>query len=75
MKVAILHYHLKTGGVTTVIERQVEALQGLCDFVVLSGDRDKTRLSCPMVDIPELDYPKLSTLNGCVEYLISKLSL
>lgn len=27
------------------------------------------------VDIPELDYPKLSTLNGCVEYLISKLSL
>lgn len=23
------------------------------------------------VDIPEADYPKLSTLNGCVEYLSS----
>lgn len=25
------------------------------------------------VDIPEGDYPKLSNLNGCVEYLFSKL--
>ena len=25
-------------------------------------------------DIPEIDYPKLSTLNGCVEYLKSKNS-
>jgi acyl carrier protein len=21
------------------------------------------------VDVPEIDYPKLATLNGCVEYL------
>lgn len=25
-------------------------------------------------DIPEADYPKLATLNGCVEYLRSKKS-
>ena len=23
------------------------------------------------VDIPEADYPKLATLNGCIEYLAS----
>jgi hypothetical protein len=23
------------------------------------------------VEIPEADYPKLATLNGCVEYLVS----
>ena len=26
------------------------------------------------VDIPELDYPKLSNLNGCLSYLGAKLS-
>jgi acyl carrier protein len=24
------------------------------------------------VDIPEIDYPRLSTLNGCMDYLASK---
>ena len=27
------------------------------------------------VDVPELDYPKLVTLNGAVKYLASKLQL
>ena len=26
------------------------------------------------IDIPELDYPKLSNLNGCLSYLEKKLS-
>lgn len=26
------------------------------------------------VDIPEVDYPKLTTLNGCIEYLSSRLN-
>jgi acyl carrier protein len=26
------------------------------------------------IDIPELDYPKLSNLNGCLSYLGAKLS-
>jgi acyl carrier protein len=27
------------------------------------------------VDIPEADYPKIVTLNGCVEYLASRLAV
>ncbi len=56
MKVALLHYHLKTGGVTTVIKRQVRALQGRCETVVLTGDRAKTQLPSPVVEIPEIGY-------------------
>jgi acyl carrier protein len=25
------------------------------------------------IDIPETDYPKLSSLNGCLDYLVSKI--
>ena len=56
MKVALLHYHLKTGGVTTVIERQVQALQARCETIVLTGDRANARLPCPIVEIPEIGY-------------------
>ena len=30
MKIAFMHYHLKTGGVTTVIKQQLEALDQHC---------------------------------------------
>jgi len=38
MKIAFLHYHLKTGGVTTVLKRQVSALQGRCEVLVLTAN-------------------------------------
>jgi len=56
MKIALFHYHLKTGGVTTVIQRQVQALQGRCDTLVLTGDRAGAQLPCPVVEIPEIGY-------------------
>lgn len=37
MKIAYLHYHLKTGGVTTVIKQQVSVLKDDCDTLVISG--------------------------------------
>lgn len=37
MKIAYLHYHLKTGGVTTVIKQQVSAVKDDCSTLVLSG--------------------------------------
>jgi glycosyltransferase involved in cell wall biosynthesis len=58
MKVVLLHYHLKTGGVTTVIQRQVQALQGRCDTLVLTGDRAEAQLPCPVVEIPEIGYDR-----------------
>jgi hypothetical protein len=58
MKVAFVHYHLKTGGVTTVLRQQVNALQHSCDCLVLTGDVAGTRLPCKIVEIPELGYDR-----------------
>ena len=38
LAVAVLHYHLRPGGVTRVIERAVEALDGNVDLLVLTGE-------------------------------------
>ncbi len=38
LAVAILHYHLRPGGVTRVIERAVEAVGDQVDFLVLTGE-------------------------------------
>jgi len=40
MKIALLHYHLKRGGVTRVLEAQVQALRDLGHepYVVASGE-------------------------------------
>ena len=59
MKIAFVHYHLKTGGVTTVLKRQVEAIHGPFDTLVLTGDRAAAELPCQVVEIPELGYDQL----------------
>jgi glycosyltransferase involved in cell wall biosynthesis len=38
MRVAIVHYHLRPGGVTRVIESAVEALRDRCEVVILTGE-------------------------------------
>jgi glycosyltransferase involved in cell wall biosynthesis len=39
MRVVIVHHHLQTGGVTAIIERQIEALQALgLEIVLVVGD-------------------------------------
>jgi hypothetical protein len=37
MKIAFLHYHLKTGGVTTCLKQQVAALKNDCDMFSGAG--------------------------------------
>ena len=45
MKIALMHYHLKTGGVTTVIKQQIRAVRGICETLVLTGGATrKTRI-------------------------------
>jgi len=56
MKIVYLHFHLKTGGVTTVLKTQVSTVQPHCDTLVLTGDRSSTVLPCPIVEIPEIGY-------------------
>ena len=56
MKIAFLHYHLKTGGVTTVIRQQIQALEGACDTLALTGTLPGKDVSADMVHIPGLAY-------------------
>ena len=45
MKIAFVHYHLKTGGVTTVLQQQQAAIRDCCKTLVLTGTP------------PESDFP------------------
>ena len=56
MKIAFLHYHLKTGGVTTVIKQQVESLVDENQVLVISGAAPQSDFPADVVVIPELAY-------------------
>ncbi|BBO66975.1 hypothetical protein DSCA_09050 [Desulfosarcina alkanivorans] len=58
MKVALVHYHLKTGGVTTVLSSQIAALRNACELIVLTGDRAAAGLPCEVAEIPGLGYDR-----------------
>jgi len=58
MKIAFIHYHLKTGGVTTVLKQQVEALRNTCDLLVLTGEMPESPFVCETVHIPGLGYDR-----------------
>lgn len=56
MKIAFLHYHLKPGGVTTVLRHQVRALDGYAECIVLSGAPPPADFPCPVYHIPGIGY-------------------
>ncbi|MBA4368586.1 MAG: hypothetical protein C0403_13225 [Desulfobacterium sp.] len=39
MKIAFIHFHLKPGGVTTVIRQQINAIQNHCQVIALAGEK------------------------------------
>ena len=56
MKIAYMHFHLKTGGVTTVIRQQVEALQGTCDTIALAGEKPAGGFPCEVIPVAGIGY-------------------
>jgi hypothetical protein len=56
MKIAYMHYHLKTGGVTTVLKQQLSAGAGQIEQVVITGEPPDTSLNVDAVHIPEIGY-------------------
>lgn len=56
LKIVFIHYHLNTGGVTTVLRQQVESVLDTCELLVLSGEPPKTLFPCDVVHIPGLGY-------------------
>jgi glycosyltransferase involved in cell wall biosynthesis len=66
MKVAIIHYHLRRGGVTRVIEAQSQTLRRAgIDHVILSGTPRDGRVNLPVEVVRELGYgPSHRALDG-----------
>ncbi len=59
-RVAIVHYHLQTGGVTRVIQHAVHALSARgVRPVVLAGSRPEHPWPCPVQVVPALQYEEV----------------
>ncbi len=56
LKIALAHYHLKVGGVTTVLRHQVEAIRDACEVVVLTGEAPQEPFPAETVSIQGLGY-------------------
>ncbi len=56
MRIVLLHYHLKPGGVTTVLLHQIKAIQSFGEILVLVGEPPDFPLGCDWVCLPELAY-------------------
>ena len=56
MKIAYMHYHLKTGGVTTVLKQQLRACDGLAEQLVITGLPPDAPVGADTVHIPEIGY-------------------
>ena len=58
LKVAFIHYHLKTGGVTTVLQQQVKAVAARGEALVLTGEPPASSEGIPTRVIPGLGYDR-----------------
>jgi glycosyltransferase involved in cell wall biosynthesis len=60
LKIAYLHYHLKRGGVTTVIKHQVDAVSEDCDTLIVSSSLPQHAhdFNTPVHTTPLLAYDK-----------------
>ncbi len=56
IKVAVIHYHLKPGGVSTVICNQVKALKDRVSWLIICGDPAGASLNAEIACIKDLDY-------------------
>ncbi|MBW1835601.1 MAG: hypothetical protein JRI99_01340 [Deltaproteobacteria bacterium] len=61
MKIAFLHYHLKTGGVTTVIRQQANAVKDNCDVLIIAGEPPPIDFPVDVTPIPGLGYDQTLT--------------
>lgn len=73
MRVAIVHYHLRAGGVSGVIRHGVNALQDRSvAVVVLSGAAPDGNWSCPVGVVEGLDYLSKGNVTGRAANLLAE---
>ncbi|MBU2514735.1 hypothetical protein KJ966_25710 [bacterium] len=59
MKIAILHYHLKPGGVTTVIRQQITAIQKFGEALIITGEKADEEIPVKTICVPGLAYDRV----------------
>jgi hypothetical protein len=64
MKIAFIHYHLRTGGVTTVLKQQLEAIQGDCESLVITGEAPEGPFPVDFVHIPGIAYSQSADMDA-----------
>ncbi len=82
MKIAFLHYHMKPGGVTTVIKQQIEAIKKNCEVLVISGEPVDSSFPADTIHVPGTGYDKPGektpepdvVANAVVDAILSKWS-
>ena len=62
MKILIIHYHLRAGGVTRVIESQAQILRSQGHEVQVASSGPLEEWAKPGVILPELDYRTEGTI-------------
>ncbi|MBW1642458.1 MAG: glycosyltransferase family 1 protein, partial [Deltaproteobacteria bacterium] len=60
MNIAIVHYHLKPGGVTNVIKHQIDALSDQCKILLFTGELSDPPIHDNTIQIPGLGYDAAS---------------
>ncbi len=63
MKIVYIHYHLKRGGVTTVIKQQIETVKKKCDVLVITGEQSDIKINAEVRSLDGLGYDNVNTGN------------
>jgi hypothetical protein len=63
MRIVFIHYHLKTGGVTTVLKQQLKAIQDGCETLVITGEPPVEAFPFDVICVPGIAYSEKSDTN------------
>lgn len=75
MKIAFIHYHLKPGGVTTVIRRQVTALADVAECLIIAGEAPAGDFPAEITVVPGIGYTMPdSTISGSTDFVADTAS-
>lgn len=73
MKIAFIHYHLKTGGVTTVLRQQAEAVKEDCEVLILTGAPPDAPFPVDTVTIEGLGYDTFSQMSPAPDKIAASI--
>lgn len=73
MRIVFIHYHLKPGGVTTVLRQQVRAVRNDCEALVITGETPAAGFEPDIVTIPGIAYDGTSPCRDAPEKIAGSI--